>query len=65
MIGTTELLLLGALALLIFGGKKVPELMRGLGQGIKEFKKGMEEPLQADKTSNENKEKDNSLEESK
>ena len=65
MIGTTELLLLGALALLIFGGKKVPELMRGLGQGIKEFKKGMEEPLQTDRTSNENKEKDNSLEESK
>ena len=67
MIGTTELLLLGALALLIFGGKKVPELMRGLGQGIKEFKKGMEEPLQTDKPSNENKDKDkdNSLEESK
>lgn len=65
MIGTTELLLLCALALLIFGGKKVPELMRGLGQGIKEFKKGMEEPLQRDKPSNENKEKDNSLEESK
>lgn len=65
MIGTTELLLLCALALLIFGGKKVPELMRGLGQGIKEFKKGMEEPLQTDKPSNENKEKDNSLEESK
>jgi sec-independent protein translocase protein TatA len=42
MIGTTELLLLGGLALLIFGGKKVPELMRGLGQGVKEFKKGME-----------------------
>ena len=34
--------LLGGLALLIFGGKKVPELMRGLGQGVKEFKKGME-----------------------
>lgn len=41
MIGTTELLLLGGLALLIFGGKKVPEMMRGLGQGVKEFKKGM------------------------
>ena len=67
MIGTTELILLGALALLKFGGKKVPELMRGLGQGIKEFKKGMEEPLQTDKPSNENKDKDkdNSLEESK
>lgn len=65
MIGTTELLLLCALALLIFGGKKVPELMRGLGQGVKEFKKGMEEPLSTDKPSNEKKENDNSLEESK
>ncbi len=43
MLGTTELLLLGGLALLIFGGKKVPEMMRGLGQGVKEFKKGMAE----------------------
>ncbi len=43
MIGTTELLLLGGLALLVFGGKKVPEMMRGLGQGVKEFKKGMRE----------------------
>ena len=41
MLGTTELLLLGGLALLIFGGKKVPEMMRGLGQGVKEFKKGI------------------------
>lgn len=65
MIGTSELLLLGGLALLIFGGKKVPEMMRGLGQGVKEFKKGMEDPLPTDKPSNENKEKDNSLEDSK
>ena len=43
MLGTTELLLLGGLALLIFGGKKVPEMMRGLGQGVKEFNKGMKE----------------------
>jgi len=43
MLGTTELLLLGALALLVFGGKKVPEMMRGLGQGVKEFKKGMKD----------------------
>lgn len=63
MIGTTELLLLGALALLIFGGKKVPELMRGLGQGVKEFKKGMEDPLPGDKPSNEK--EDNSIEHSK
>ena len=43
MLGTTELLLLGGLALLLFGGKKVPEMMRGLGQGVKEFKKGMKD----------------------
>lgn len=42
-IGTTELILIAALALLIFGGKKLPELMRGLGKGIKEFKDGMSE----------------------
>lgn len=45
-IGTTELLLLGGLALLLFGGKKLPEMMRGLGQGVKEFKSGMNEPPQ-------------------
>ena len=52
MIGTTELLLISGMALLLFGGKKLPEMMRGLGQGVKEFKKGlnevtkMEEPAQ-------------------
>ena len=45
-IGTTELLLIGGIALLIFGGKKVPEMMRGLGKGVKSFKEGMNEPLQ-------------------
>lgn len=40
-IGTTELLLMGGIALLLFGGKKLPEMMRGLGQGVKEFKQGM------------------------
>lgn len=42
-IGTTELLLLGGMALLLFGGKKLPEMMRGLGQGVSEFKKGMKD----------------------
>lgn len=40
-IGTTELLLIGAIALLLFGGKKLPEMMKGLGQGVRELKKGV------------------------
>ncbi|MBQ6769603.1 MAG: twin-arginine translocase TatA/TatE family subunit [Bacteroidales bacterium] len=44
-IGTTELLLIAGVALLIFGGKKVPELMKGLGKGVQSFKQGMNEPL--------------------
>ena len=35
-IGTTELLLIAGVALLFFGGKKLPEMMRGLGQGVKQ-----------------------------
>ncbi|HEX4642991.1 MAG TPA: twin-arginine translocase TatA/TatE family subunit [Candidatus Acidoferrales bacterium] len=34
------------IALILFGGKKIPELMRGLGQGIREFKTGMREDFQ-------------------
>ena len=44
-IGTTELLLIGGLALLLFGGKKLPEMMKVLGQGVQSFKKGMSEPV--------------------
>lgn len=44
-IGTTELLLIGGIALLLFGGKKLPEMMKGLGQGVQSFKQGMNEPL--------------------
>lgn len=42
-IGTTELMLIAGIALLLFGGKKLPEMMRGLGRGISEFKKGARE----------------------
>jgi len=38
-IGPRELLVIGLALVLLFGGKKIPELMRGIGQGIKEFKK--------------------------
>ena len=37
-LGTPEILLILAVVLLMFGGKKIPELMKGLGQGVKEFK---------------------------
>lgn len=42
-IGSTELFLIAGIALLLFGGKKLPEMMRGLGRGVKEFKDGMHE----------------------
>jgi sec-independent protein translocase protein TatA len=38
-IGTTEILIILAVVLLLFGGKKIPELMKGLGSGMNEFKK--------------------------
>lgn len=50
-IGTTELLLIGGLALLLVGGKKLPEMMRGLGKGVREFKDGMKEGAADDATS--------------
>lgn len=44
MIGATELILITAVALLFFGGKKLPELMKGMGKGVKSFKEGIAEP---------------------
>lgn len=49
MIGTTELLIIGGAVLLLFGGKKIPELMRSMGQGVRSFKQGMAEGLQEEK----------------
>jgi sec-independent protein translocase protein TatA len=37
-LGVTEILIILAIVLLLFGGKKIPELMKGLGSGVKEFK---------------------------
>jgi len=39
-LGTPEILVILVVVMLLFGGKKIPELMKGLGQGIKEFKDG-------------------------
>lgn len=51
-LGTGEIILIIAVLLLLFGGKKIPELMRGLGKGMKEFKEGKDG---VDGANNENK----------
>ncbi|MEE3376769.1 MAG: twin-arginine translocase TatA/TatE family subunit [Candidatus Cryptobacteroides sp.] len=43
MIGTWEIVAIVLLVVLLFGGKKIPELMKGLGKGVKSFKEGMNE----------------------
>ena len=40
-LGMTEILIIALIVLLLFGGKKIPELMKGLGKGIRSFKDGM------------------------
>lgn len=42
-IGLQEILLITLIILLLFGGKKIPEMMKGLGKGIRSFKDGMKE----------------------
>ena len=42
-IGTGEIILIALVVLLLYGGKKIPELMRGLGKGVKSFKDGVNE----------------------
>jgi len=42
-LGTGEIIAIVAVILLLFGGRKIPELMRGLGKGVKSFKQGMNE----------------------
>jgi len=43
MIGAPQIILIIAVILLLFGGRKIPELMKGLGSGIKEFKNATKE----------------------
>lgn len=40
-LGTGEIIIIALVVLLLFGGKKIPELMRGIGKGVKSFKDGM------------------------
>ncbi len=48
-LGLPEILIIAAVFLLLFGGKKIPELMKGLGTGIKEFKNAAKEEAPAEK----------------
>jgi sec-independent protein translocase protein TatA len=48
-LGLPEILVILAVLLLLFGGKKIPELMKGLGSGIKEFKNAAKDEQPADK----------------
>ncbi|PKP33840.1 MAG: twin-arginine translocase TatA/TatE family subunit [Bacteroidetes bacterium HGW-Bacteroidetes-17] len=54
MVGPWQVIVIVAIVLLLFGGKKIPELMKGLGRGIKEFKEGMN-PDEEKKEKEENK----------
>ncbi len=56
-IGGQELLLIALVVLLFFGGRKIPELMRGLGKGVKSFKEGMN-GIGEDETDNKKKSSD-------
>ena len=42
-LGSQEIIIIALVILLLFGGKKIPELMRGLGKGVSQFKKGMKD----------------------
>ena len=51
-LGAPEIILILAVVLLLFGGRKIPELMRGLGKGVKEFKDASSEPSSTTTTTN-------------
>mgnify|MGYP002514657201 CR=1 FL=1 len=42
-LGITEIVIIALIVLLLFGGKKIPELMKGLGKGVRSFKEGVKE----------------------
>lgn len=56
--GATEIILILLVVVLLFGGRKIPELMKGIGQGMKEFKKASRVEDDADKMSAERKEEE-------
>jgi sec-independent protein translocase protein TatA len=57
-LGATEILLILLVVVLLFGGRKIPELMKGIGQGMKEFKKASRLEDEPEKMSAEPKDKE-------
>ena len=57
-LGPTEIILILAVVLLLFGGRKIPELMKGLGQGMREFKKASRLDDEVEKTPIESKQQE-------
>lgn len=55
-LGMQEILVIALVVLLLFGGKKIPELMRGLGKGVKSFKEGLNDLEEKEKKENTKKE---------
>ena len=53
-LGVKEILVIAVIILLLFGGKKIPELMKGIGSGIKEFKKSVKDDDTKDKEKDKN-----------
>lgn len=51
-LGGQEILILAIVILLLFGGRKIPELMKGLGSGIKEFKKASKDEEKSESANN-------------
>ena len=49
-LGTGEIVIIAIVVLLLFGGKKIPELMKGIGKGVKNFKDGLEDDIKLDDT---------------
>jgi len=65
-LGTTEIVVIVLVILLLFGGKKIPELMRGVGKGVRSFKEGVngveeeiKRPLEKDSAKDDSTEKKN------
>lgn len=58
-LGAGEIVLIALVILLLFGGKKIPELMRGIGKGVRSFKEGMNEAKEEAQKIKDEVEKDN------